>query len=521
MESIMFQSHQIPPTYVCSITNQIMLEPVTAADGHTYEREAIEQWLETYDTSPITKNILEHKRLMPNQDMQAAILEFLDVNQEFYEGNKLYLSKKSMLQCTLAIKNNQLSDVQQLLNKDRRLLIAKLEGDATALKLACEFSSPELVDMLLERLEQKNQLSMPNALGFKLTHLNVLLERALENGNQRKCELLLRLGAKVKYPADLIPDTVQQEDLGICVKIKSLEEQLQSITPQISPSGTSVPLAFLQQNASSSVPLNALDLKQVLEFLKLVAEGKQNQAEKMLKSDPKLALVSGNVTDLSKRTFENITGFQYAVWALDWHMWTMIRKYLSDEEARFQARGFETGSWVTQHGIHAKMLLDNLIQAYQITINLHEQRQYAKGDQAWVKEVGGAQLLLPAHVINEYCHPARSYEPVPNFRDISMLPRCRATDRGDWFSTHNGSKLGQTYAVYRGENEVSVAQFVDIYDSTDMLLHVAKLGRPDQASLIALVHTRTAQREELLTELRYRSMPEKLPHNQQVLSGKT
>ena len=60
--------------------------------------------------------------------------------------------------------------------------------------------------------------------------------------------------------------------------------------------------------------------KEVEEFLRLVAEGEQDKAEAMLKSNSALALVPGDVTDLSKRSFNGITGFQYAVWALDWHM---------------------------------------------------------------------------------------------------------------------------------------------------------------------------------------------------------
>ena len=59
-------------------------------------------------------------------------------------------------------------------------------------------------------------------------------------------------------------------------------------------------------------------------FLTHVVKGKQRQAEEMLKKNRHLALASGTVTDHANRTFNYITGFQYAVWALDWHMWSMI-----------------------------------------------------------------------------------------------------------------------------------------------------------------------------------------------------
>ena len=37
-----------------------------AADGQTYERNAIETWLAGNDTSPLTGERLEHKQLVPN-----------------------------------------------------------------------------------------------------------------------------------------------------------------------------------------------------------------------------------------------------------------------------------------------------------------------------------------------------------------------------------------------------------------------------------------------------------------------
>ena len=43
-----------------------MVDPVMAADGTTYERRAIQQWLEQHDTSPLTGAKLDHLHLSPN-----------------------------------------------------------------------------------------------------------------------------------------------------------------------------------------------------------------------------------------------------------------------------------------------------------------------------------------------------------------------------------------------------------------------------------------------------------------------
>jgi len=222
-------------------------------------------------------------------------------------------------------------------------------------------------------------------------------------------------------------------------------------------------------------------------FLRLIVEGEQDKAEAMLKSNAALALVPGDITDLSKRTFTNITGFQYAVWALDWHMWTMIKKYLPDEAAREQVKGFETGSWVKSCGVHVD--LGMLIQAYETTTDLYNSSK-AAGDTAWVRQVGGAQLLLPAHVINEYCHPTRSFRPLPNFKNAAALPRTRLLAEGDWTRAYSG--LGERNAIVR----------MDLPRANARQCASSFVVGSDVAAIRALSSTRTAQREELIAELR-------------------
>jgi hypothetical protein len=62
----------MPP---CPITGFPMVEPVVAADGHTYERVAIQRWLATSDKSPMTGSILIHKELVPNYGLMSSVRE--------------------------------------------------------------------------------------------------------------------------------------------------------------------------------------------------------------------------------------------------------------------------------------------------------------------------------------------------------------------------------------------------------------------------------------------------------------
>ena len=62
-----------PPAYVCPITQELMNDPVTTLDGHTFERAAIEHWFETNDASPRTGKLLRNKLLIPNIALREQI----------------------------------------------------------------------------------------------------------------------------------------------------------------------------------------------------------------------------------------------------------------------------------------------------------------------------------------------------------------------------------------------------------------------------------------------------------------
>jgi len=61
-----------PEHFLCPITQQVMEEPVMAADGFTYEREAIETWFRRRDTSPMTNQAIA-PMLIPNNVMRSQI----------------------------------------------------------------------------------------------------------------------------------------------------------------------------------------------------------------------------------------------------------------------------------------------------------------------------------------------------------------------------------------------------------------------------------------------------------------
>jgi hypothetical protein len=67
----------IPSEYICPITHDTMKEPVYDNEGNTYEKYAIERWLSSHNTSPISRRSLYIRDLRPNIELKKSIYIFM------------------------------------------------------------------------------------------------------------------------------------------------------------------------------------------------------------------------------------------------------------------------------------------------------------------------------------------------------------------------------------------------------------------------------------------------------------
>ncbi|CAH2063246.1 unnamed protein product [Thlaspi arvense] len=75
------KNHEPPQYFICPITQDVMEDPHVAADGFTYEGEAISGWFERgHETSPMTNKRLSHTSLVPNLALRSAIQEWLQAS---------------------------------------------------------------------------------------------------------------------------------------------------------------------------------------------------------------------------------------------------------------------------------------------------------------------------------------------------------------------------------------------------------------------------------------------------------
>ncbi|CAF4393659.1 unnamed protein product [Rotaria sp. Silwood2] len=73
-----FSSENLLNAITCCITKAILRDPVVAADGFTYEREAILNWFKDSNRSPMTNQELENKELKPNHAVKSILQSFCD-----------------------------------------------------------------------------------------------------------------------------------------------------------------------------------------------------------------------------------------------------------------------------------------------------------------------------------------------------------------------------------------------------------------------------------------------------------
>jgi len=84
--SKMLKGMTLRDEFRCPITYELMMDPVIAMDGNTYEKSAIDKWFKTNNTSPIHGGDIMEKIVIPNLNLKKLI------NDLILEGGKgLYM----------------------------------------------------------------------------------------------------------------------------------------------------------------------------------------------------------------------------------------------------------------------------------------------------------------------------------------------------------------------------------------------------------------------------------------------
>lgn len=199
-------------------------------------------------------------------------------------------------------------------------------------------------------------------------------------------------------------------------------------------------------------------------LLDLIANGRQEEAEILLQKKGYFCLThKTTVRDPADRNFEALTGFQYALWAGDFHMWTMLLKYLPHEDAASQLKELEekgvayeypgTNDWIKVAG-EKHFDLSRLIKALENYVNNYKESEHWTDTYSkWTVAVGGAQKMLPACIAQEYCRNKvdwdLTYERIKKRSLVrALMVNNPVMDKNQYW--YDGDGVGKYYAVLRG-----------------------------------------------------------------------
>ena len=85
----------VPNEYKCPISHELMVDPIVASDGHTYERFCFERWVSGGKiVSPMTNAPLYSINTIPNLNLKKIISQFISENGAEDDGKKTKKRKR-------------------------------------------------------------------------------------------------------------------------------------------------------------------------------------------------------------------------------------------------------------------------------------------------------------------------------------------------------------------------------------------------------------------------------------------
>ncbi len=246
------------------------------------------------------------------------------------------------------------------------------------------------------------------------------------------------------------------------------------------------------------------------QFLMHVVHGEYDAVVALLKKNSHLLLHKGRVTDYSGRTFFYISGFQYALWALDKHMWIRMLDCLPLNEtgAKIKDELYKQYLELKEKGVSYELngerrrenhfdFENTIITALQTQVDFFDGtydqiNNWDEIDQQWREGVGSAQKQLPMHVVYWYCGDV-PFHPVPDFIEQPSLKKqfynWISNKYENWF--HLDSKLGVDFAIYKGYFTLATTPQLGTYSapivhSLEDLLAMQTLGDVRSADFIEL-----------------------------------
>ena len=69
-----------PEEFICPLTLEVMVHPVMSIHGHSFEKDAIFDWLQSNPVCPLTREPMRLSRLVTNENLRRKIAAWCEEN---------------------------------------------------------------------------------------------------------------------------------------------------------------------------------------------------------------------------------------------------------------------------------------------------------------------------------------------------------------------------------------------------------------------------------------------------------
>jgi len=88
--------------FLCPLTLDFMRDPVITKYGHSFDREAIEEWITLHENCPLTRKSLTMDEIYPSITLKSAVEDLLNNNPELRASGS---EKNSYMTCMQPVEN--------------------------------------------------------------------------------------------------------------------------------------------------------------------------------------------------------------------------------------------------------------------------------------------------------------------------------------------------------------------------------------------------------------------------------
>jgi TPR repeat protein len=225
-------SPSAPEAFLCPISQEIMVDPVFAADGHSYERTAIETWFRTKQTSPMTNDAMASTVLTPNRLLKSQIREWQGRSSAQWVGDlisavammhgdpaavedKLLELARFVGQHKAVVQPGTLQMVRSMLQGSQQLWVVPVQQALQVAEAECKLVVAGLAAKLRdERRDEKLAAAAAIAARGKLAQLDIEVaaaEEALDKLKQKREKQAQEMAAMQRVEEDCRSSAAQVE----------------------------------------------------------------------------------------------------------------------------------------------------------------------------------------------------------------------------------------------------------------------------------------------------------------------